>query len=66
MTCFRCGVPVSMPTAWCLSESAVLCGPCAREFASWYRQRMVYMSKTGKGRNPSEMSFAEAASTSVR
>ena len=60
MKCCACGGPASPTTGWVLSPRSILCGPCARDFASWYRGRMGRQNHSrGSG------CFNEAAAKSI-
>jgi hypothetical protein len=60
--CSICGGPFHEATGWVLAENTRLCGPCACEFAKWYKDRIGRMSAPRKGE---KTSFAEAASQSI-
>lgn len=61
MKCFCCGGCAHLATGHALSDTAVLCGPCARDFYRWYRERMNRQNWR-KGMD----SWNEAAAKSIR
>lgn len=58
MRCMNCGGPFHPSTGHAFSVTAVLCGPCARDFFAWVRKRM-----TPRKKGPD---FGVAAASSVR
>lgn len=58
MECLQCKGPYSEATGHAFTETAVLCGRCAREFYGWYKQRMLSMNRV---KPPSEKSWNEVA-----
>ena len=67
VTCIYCKGPVSLPTAWVLSNKnnklVIFCGRCAKDFARWYKNRMCQFSHKLKGQT---VSFSEAAMSSIK
>ena len=60
--CANCRGPYHEATGWVLGENTVLCGPCAKEFAKWYKDRMGRMGARLRGMTTS---FAEEAVKSI-
>jgi len=43
--CIACGGVAHPDTGWQVSEKSILCGPCALDFAKWYRKRMTNQNR---------------------
>lgn len=67
MRCSSCQGPFHPATGWVLSPNTVLCGPCAKDFAAWFKGRMTSMSHPVKDKTGKKMdeSFAESAAKSI-
>lgn len=58
--CIACEGPAHPATGWQVSEKAILCGPCAKDFAQWYKRRMGNQNREIDG-----SSWNENASKSI-
>ena len=59
--CFCCNGPAHPASGFVLSENAILCGPCAKDFYQWYKKRMGAQNRSVDNVSP----WNENASKSI-
>lgn len=60
--CIACGAPAHPSNGFVLSDKAILCGGCAKDFYKWYRKRMTNQNRLPEGQTSS---WNENASKSI-